>query len=88
VPRTHARLDVRAVVKTFGGQAELCRKLNERTDRIKVGSIEQWCLRGSIPGPWLVELTALARREGIRFVLDDFITHPRASAPIAKRKTA
>lgn len=81
----HGTLNVRAIVAFFGGRTELVRKLKEHDIcEISVHSVSKWQLRNQIPGYRLMDLSALARATGKRFVLSTYIKRAKP----AKKKAA
>lgn len=71
---TPERFDAKAVIKFFGGPADLTRRAKKAGFMITVKAIEKWQERNQIPGVWLVRLAAIAKSEGRYFEISDFIT--------------
>lgn len=67
-------INVKSVIKHFGGQSELVRRLNAAGETsITIKGVQKWQERNQVPAPWLVKLTSLARSEGREFNLSDFM---------------
>lgn len=69
------KIDARKLVRDFGGHAELMRKLASAgqpvstSERYGRDTIEKWCLRGSIPGKWLVAMNNLQKFNIANYVI-------------------
>lgn len=55
------KMDARRLIHDLGGQAEVRRKLDSNGHRISQDGIEKWCVRGSIPGEWLLHLSSIGK---------------------------
>jgi len=66
-------IDVKAVVRFFGGQAELSRRLVANNTPVNLKTIEQWVTRQSIPMSGVLKLIQLAKSEGRIFEITDFV---------------
>lgn len=61
------KMNARRLIHELGGQAEVQRKLEaagftvSKSVNHKCDTIEKWCVRGSIPGEWLVRLSQIAK---------------------------
>jgi hypothetical protein len=73
------QLDVRAAVKFFGGPADLARRAGNAGTPLRVKTIEKWQERGQLPGIWIMRLAQLAKKEGRKFEIYDFIKHKEAT---------
>jgi hypothetical protein len=68
------QLDVKAIIKRFGGRTELWRRLNTTMRHsISVKTIEKWTERTSIPSSQLLILMELAKREGKPLVISEYV---------------
>jgi hypothetical protein len=67
------KLNVRNAVRFFGGPVQLSRRFDASDSVLTVKAIEKWQERGGIPGIWIVRLVELARTEGRKFEVEDFI---------------
>lgn len=68
------QLDVKAIIKRFGGRTELWRRLNTNMRHsISVKTIEKWTERTSIPSSQLLILMELAKREGKPLVISEYV---------------
>lgn len=65
------KMNARRLIHRLGGQAEVRRKLISEGHNIKLDTVEKWCVRGSIPGEWLVHLSSLGK-----FDLSEFKVKP------------
>lgn len=66
-------LNVRDVVKFFGGPAQLARSATANGNALTAAAIDKWQQRNQIPGAWLVRLSAMAKSGGRVFELHDFM---------------
>ena len=66
-------LDCWAVVAHFGGLVKTSRLMKQAGIDLSVDAIEKWRRRGNIPTSQLVTLAAIARANGVRFDIYDFI---------------
>jgi DNA-binding transcriptional regulator YiaG len=71
------QLDVKAVIRRFGGRTELWRRLTAMNHSISVKTIEKWTERSSIPSSQLLVLMALAKKEGKPLVIADYVISPQ-----------
>jgi len=68
------QLDVKAIIKRFGGRTELWRRLNTTMRHsISVKTIEKWTERTSIPSSQLLILMELAKREGKPLIISEYV---------------
>lgn len=67
------QFNVRNAVLFFGGTADLVRRVQAAGFPLKRKAVEKWSERGQIPGIWLVRLSQMARSEGRKFEIQDFI---------------
>jgi len=51
------KMDARRLIHDLGGQAEVKRKLAAAGHAISTDGLEKWCVRGSVPGEWLLRLS-------------------------------
>lgn len=70
---SQVELDCWAVVAHFGGLAKTSRLMKQHGVDLSVDAIEKWRRRGNIPTSQLVTLAAIARANGVRFDIYDFI---------------
>lgn len=54
------KMNARRLIHDLGGQAEVRRKLVAAGHDISQDGLEKWCVRGSIPGQWLVNLSSIS----------------------------
>lgn len=73
---TTTRLHVRKLIARFGGQSELCRRMNAKGYQVTGKAIEKWIERDSIPGNRLIQLFELGVSEGHPIDLYGFLTQP------------
>lgn len=79
------KIDVRAVVKFFGGRTPLSTDLRERNIvDLTPQAIAKWMLRGSIPAARRIDLETLARMKRRHFEFSDFAM----AKPAAKKKAS
>lgn len=71
------KMNAQGVVRLFGGPSTLLRRLNDMGHDISLKAVDMWVYRGSIPGKWLVELAALAKKDRIKFDLTQFMIDDR-----------
>jgi hypothetical protein len=61
-------LDVRGIVKLFGGSSALRWSLERRRLAVLAqGTVDKWVERNRITSDWLIKLMVLARMENIKF---------------------
>jgi hypothetical protein len=77
---TATRLHVRKLVARFGGQSELCRRMNAKGYAISAKAIEKWIERDSIPGHRIIQLFELGISEGHPIDLYGFLLRPNTGA--------
>jgi len=70
---TTPQMDVSGVVRKFGGRAMLYRKLCLAKIQISHRTIDNWIYHGLIPMQRFIQLIALAKVEGIKLKLEDYI---------------
>lgn len=68
-----SQLDVKSLVKRFGGTAELVRRLNAKGWEATEHMIWKWYGRGSVPGEWQLRLAQLAEAEGRPLNIMDYL---------------
>ena len=68
------QLDVKAIIKRFGGRTELWRRLNGvMRHSISVKTIEKWTERNSIPSSRLIIMMELAKKEGQPLIISEYV---------------
>lgn len=65
------QMDVRGVIKVFGGRAQLYRKLCVAKITLSHRTIDNWIQHGIIPMHRFLQLMALAKDEGFKLNLSD-----------------
>jgi hypothetical protein len=70
---TKPELDVTAVVRRFGGRAQLYRKLCLHKVGISHRTIDNWIYHGIIPMHRFIQLVAIANADGFKLKLEDYI---------------
>lgn len=80
---TSTRINVRQLIARFGGQSELCRRMNAKGFAISAKAIEKWIERDNIPGPRIIQLFELAISEGHPIDLYGFLLRPNTGANIS-----
>lgn len=73
---TSTNIDVRKLVARFGGQGELCRRMNAKGYAVSLKAIEKWIERDSIPGKRIIQLFELGISEGHPIDLHGFLLRP------------
>jgi hypothetical protein len=58
-------MDVKGVINSLGGAAELARKLGMPGGGVGATAVRAWNLRQSIPAAWFNKIADVARREGV-----------------------
>lgn len=53
------KMDARRLIHDLGGQAEVRRQLDGKGHHITRDGLEKWCVRGSIPGEWMLKLSEI-----------------------------
>lgn len=53
------KMNARRLIHDLGGQAEVRRKLVAAGYDISQDGLEKWCVRGSVPGQWLLNLSSI-----------------------------
>jgi hypothetical protein len=71
-PHENHVMDVKGLVRRFGGRAFLFRLLSKEYG-IQPRTIDNWCSRGSIPWPWIIRLVEAANLQGWKLVINDWI---------------
>lgn len=66
-------INMKALVKRFGGRAALWRKLGAVGFHLSPRSIDNWCDRGCLPMRRLALLVDLARLEGWDLSINEYI---------------
>jgi len=74
---TQLTLDVPGVIKAFGGRALLYRKLCLAKIQISHRTLDNWVYHGIIPMHRFLQLVALAKEEGFKLKLNDYIKNER-----------
>ena len=76
-----AQIKVRALIRRFGGPAQLYRRLVRRGYSISYKTVEKWRDRDAIRADWLAEMLLMARDDGYPVDLIDYIkTEPQQEA--------
>lgn len=70
---TNLHMDVRGVIKKFGGRAQLYRKLCVAKINLSHRTIDNWINHGIIPMHRFLQLVALATNEGFKLNLSEHI---------------
>lgn len=65
--------DTRAIIKNFGGVAQIQRLYQRNNLQISRSAINNWMKRRAIHGKQIATLIRLAERENIRFNVEDFV---------------
>lgn len=75
MPIALPKMDVKAALAVFGDtRREIVERLNEATgEAITTKAAEKWVERGTIPMGWWLVMVALAKANGIKFRLEDFL---------------
>ena len=68
-----AQIKVRALIRRFGGPAQLYRRLVRRGYSISYKTVEKWRDRDAIRADWLAEMLLMARDDGYPVDLIDYI---------------
>ncbi len=66
-------IDVRKVIKRFGGRTILWKKIIASGDECHIRTIDKWIENDSIPTVRLMQLKTLADKDGFKFKIDDFL---------------
>jgi hypothetical protein len=66
-------VDVKSVVGRFGGRAQLWRSLTAAGIEISPRTIDNWVDRGQIPIDRFTELVLLARLQGWKLIINDYL---------------
>lgn len=53
------KMNARRLIHDLGGQAEVRRKLVAAGHDITQDGLEKWCVRGSVPGQWMLRLSTV-----------------------------
>lgn len=78
---TNLQMDVRGVVKKFGGRAQLYRKLCVAKVELSHRTIDNWICAGIIPMHRFLQLMALAKDEGFTLNLREHTKNERPHKP-------
>lgn len=73
VLREKIRVNVKAIISSFGGPKALAQKLSIQGTPISIGGIEKWRERGQIPGRFWIALADIADTEDWDFKPRDFL---------------
>lgn len=74
MPTAPAKIDVRRLIsERFNGRKQLHERLVRRGHNVTGKMIDKWVERGRIPGPWLLELHALAAEDGTALELGQWM---------------
>ena len=68
-----AHIQCRALIRRFGGPAQLYRRLVRRGYSISYKTVEKWRDRDAIRADWLAEMLIMARDDGYPVNLLDYI---------------
>jgi len=74
---TNIHMDVRGVIKKFGGRAQLYRKLCVAKVELSHRTIDNWIQSGIIPMHRFLQLMALAKNEGFTLNLKEHTKNER-----------
>jgi len=86
---TNIHMDVRGVVKKFGGRAQLYRKLCVAKVELSHRTIDNWIQSGIIPMHRFLQLMALAKDEGFTLNLREHTKNePRSRDNSATKEQA
>jgi hypothetical protein len=66
-------VDVKGVIKKFGGRAQLWRLLSKAGVEMSPRTIDNWMNRGQIPLDRFTELVLLARLQGFNLIINDWL---------------
>lgn len=83
---SNTNIDVRKLVARFGGQGELCRRMNAKGYVVTLKAIEKWIERDSIPGKRIIQLFELGISEGHPIDLYGFLLRPNAEARLSPNR--
>lgn len=72
-------LDVRGLIRAFGGPANLHRRLLIRGNDLSKKAVEKWSERKAIPHYWLGQMIAMAREDGHTLDLTQFMADSKDS---------
>ena len=65
--------DTRAIIKNFGGVAQIQRLYSKNNLQISRSAINNWMKRRAIHGKQIATLIRLAERENIRFNVEEYV---------------
>jgi hypothetical protein len=75
-------MNVRGVIKLFGGRAQLYRRLCEAKIEISHRTLDNWIYHGVIPMHRFLQLVDLATASGLKLKLEDHLSeHQRPDKP-------
>jgi hypothetical protein len=80
---TTTNIDVKKLVARFGGQGELCRRMNAKGYAVSLKAIEKWISRDSLPGKRILQLFELGISEGHPIDLYGFLLRPNAEKKLS-----
>jgi len=70
---TKTAIDVRGIIKIFGGRAQLYRKLCGAKVEISHRTLDNWIYHGVIPMHRFLQLVDLAKADGLKLKLEDHL---------------
>jgi hypothetical protein len=70
-------LDVPGVIRKFGGRAQLYRKLSLAKIQLSPRTLDNWVYHEIIPMHRFLQLIALAKQEGFKLNLNEYIKNER-----------
>ena len=70
---TKTAMDVRGIIKIFGGRAQLYRKLCAAKVEISHRTLDNWIYHGVIPMHRFLQLVDLAKADGLTLNLEDHL---------------
>ena len=83
---TKTAMDVRGIIKIFGGRAQLYRKLCGAKVEISHRTLDNWIYHGVIPMHRFLQLVDLAKADGLKLKLEDHLQSEHQRTDNADRK--
>jgi hypothetical protein len=83
---TKTAMDVRGVIKLFGGRAQLYRKLCAAKIEISHRTLDNWIYKGMIPMHRFLQLVDLAKADGLKLKLEDHLSEQNTKPDREHRK--
>jgi len=83
---TKTAMDVRGVIKLFGGRAQLYRKLCGAKVEISHRTLDNWIYHGVIPMHRFLQLVDLAKADGLKLKLEDHLSEKSERPDNTNRK--